>query len=128
MARTQDGFPPYLITRQGGERSHHTLLNTRGKITAEDIEIRQVKSKVIFMNACQVSRRDLADAFFKAGKPQRRYYIAPRVDVTFNEAFLVALLFYKKAFLEKRPRLFSALKYVYNLKDVKTNYWLWEGP
>lgn len=111
------------------EKGHTALYLTQGgKISAEDIENLEIKARVIFVNACQVSRRDLADAFFKAGRPRRRYYIAPRVDVTFDEAFLVALLFYKKAFLEKRPRLFSALKYVYNLKDVKTNYWLWEGP
>ena len=62
-----------------------------------------------------------------------RYYIAPRVEVPFDEAFLVALLFYKKAFLDttanqKHDRTFSALKYAFRLKDIKTNYWLYENP
>jgi hypothetical protein len=99
-----------------------------GKVTAEDIKNFRIKAKVIFVNACQASRKDLANAFFKAGNPKKRYFIAPRVDVPFDEAFLISLLFYKRAFLEKRPSLFNSLKYVYNLKDVKTNYWLWEGP
>jgi hypothetical protein len=111
------------------EKGRTTLYITQGgKVTADDIENLQVKAKVVFVNACQASRKDLADAFFKAGKPKQRYFIAPRVDVPFDEAFLIALLFYKRAFLEKRPRLFNSLKYVYNLKDVKTNYWLWQSP
>jgi len=111
------------------ERGRTTLYITQGgKVTAEDIENLQISAKVVFLNACQVSREDMADAFFKAGNPKRRYYIAPRKDVPFDEAFLVALLFYKRAFLEKRPKLFNAIKYVYNLKDIKTNYWLWTGP
>jgi len=111
------------------EKGRTTLHITQGgKVTADDIENLNIKAKVIFVNACQVSRKDLAEAFFKAGKPKKRYFIAPRVDVPFDEAFLIALLFYKRAFLEKRQRLFNSLKYVYKLKDVKTNYWLWEGP
>jgi hypothetical protein len=111
------------------EKGRTTLYITQGgKVTADDIEKLDVKARVVFVNACQASHRDLADAFFKAGNPKKRYFIATRVDVPFDEAFLIALLFYKRAFLEKRPRLFDALKYVYNLKDVKTNYWLWEGP
>lgn len=111
------------------EKGRTTLYITQGgKVTANDIENLHIKAKVVFVNACQTSRKDLANAFFKAGKPKQRYFIASRVDVPFDEAFLIALLFYKRAFLEKRPSLFNSLKYVYNLKDVKTNYWLWEGP
>jgi hypothetical protein len=118
------------ISSHGRVENGRTILylTQGGKITADDIENLQINAKVVFVNACQVSRRDLANAFFKAGEPKRRFYIAPRVDVPFDEAFLVALLFYKKAFLEKRRRLLSALNYVYKLKDVKTNYWIWEGP
>ena len=111
------------------ENNHTTLYITNGgKVTAEDIKNLNIKAKVIFLNACQVSRDDMANAFLKAGNPKRRYYIAPRKDVPFDEAFIVALLFYKRAFLDRRPKLFSALKYVYNLKDIKTNYWLWKVP
>jgi hypothetical protein len=35
----------------------------------------------------------MANAFLEAGNPKRRYYIAPRKDVPFDEAFIVALLF-----------------------------------
>lgn len=115
------------ISSHGKVEKGRTVLHITqgGKITAEDIENLPIKAKVIFLNACQVSRDDMADAFFKAGKPNCRYYLAPRKDVPFDEAFIVALLFYKRAFLEKRPKLYSALKYVYNLKDIRTNYWLW---
>jgi hypothetical protein len=70
----------------------------------------------------------MANAILKAGNPKRRYYITPRKDVPFDEAFIIALLFYKRAFLDRRPKLFSALKYVYNLKAIRTNYWLWKVP
>jgi len=108
------------------EKGRTTLYITQGgEVTAEDIENLQIKAKVIFVNACQTSREDLANAFFKAGKPICRYYIAPQENVPFQEAFITALLFYKRAFLEKRPRLFSALNYAYRLGDVKTTYWFW---
>ena len=115
------------ISSHGKFQRGHTVLDITqgGKVTAEDIEKLKIKAKVVFLNACQVSREDMADAFFKAGKPKCRYYIAPQEDVPFHEAFIVALLFYKRAFLEKRPKLFSALNYVYNLKDIKTKYWFW---
>jgi len=108
------------------EKGRTTLYITQGgKVTAEDIENLQIKAKVIFINACQTSREDMANAFFKAGKPVCRHYIAPQKDAPFQEAFLTALLFYKRAFLEKRPKLFSALNYAYRLKDIKTKYWFW---
>lgn len=111
------------------KKDRTTLYITQGgTVTAKDIEKRRINAKVILLNACQVSRKDMADAFFKAGNPKRRYYIAPRKDVPFDEAFIVALLFYRRAFIEKRYKLFTALKYVYNLKDIRTNYWFWTGP
>jgi len=134
-ARDKDDFLQWLqrktdflhISSHGKSQKDHTVLDiTRGgKVTAEDIQELKINAKVVFLNACQVSREDIADAFFKAGKPKCRYYIAPKKDVPFHEAFIVALLFYKRAFLEKRPKLFSALNYVYNLKDIKTRYWFW---
>jgi len=116
------------ISSHGKCRRGHTVLDITqgGKVTAEDIEDLRINAKVIFLNACQVSREDMADAFFKAGKPRCRYYIAPQEDVPFHEAFITALLFYKRAFLEKRPKLYSALNYVYKLKDIKTEYWFWK--
>ena len=118
------------ISSHGRVENDRTTLHITqgGKVTADNIEKLNIKAKVVFINACQASRKDLANAFFKAGNPKKRYFIAPRVDVPFDEAFLISLLFYKRAFLEKRPSLFNSLKYVCNLKDVKTNYWLCEGP
>lgn len=118
------------ISSHGRVENGRTVLHITqgGKVTSEDIERLHIKAKVIFVNACEASHKDLANAFFKAGKHRRRYFIAPKVEVPFDEAFIIALLFYKRAFLEKRSRLINSLKYAYNLKDVKTNYWLWEGP
>jgi len=135
MAKDKNDFLRWLqrqteflhISSHGRFKKGHTVLNITqgGKVTAEDIEELKIKAKLVFLNACQVSREDMADAFFRAGKPRCQYYIAPKKDVPFHEAFIVALLFYKRAFLEKRPKLFSALNYVYNLKDIKTTYWFW---
>jgi len=117
-----------FLTGQLETFNRESYITNGGKVTAEDIKNLNIKAKVIFLNACQVSRDDMANAFLNAGNPKRRYYIAPRKDVPFDETFIVALLFYKRALLDRRPKFFSALKYVYNLKDIKTNYWLWKGP
>jgi len=116
------------ITQGGNVTSEDIWRTEKNKITTLNI-----KAKVVFMNACGTSCKDLREAFFKSGKKTLRYYIAPRVEVPFDEAFLVALLFYKKAFLDatanqKHDRTFSALKYAFRLKDIKTNYWLYENP
>ena len=100
-------------------------------VSAEDIAQIDIKAKVIFLNACTTSRKDLAEAFLEAGTPRYRYFIAPHIEVPFDEAFIVSLLFYRKAFLRKldirsKKQVFKALEYVYNLKDIKTNYFLWE--
>jgi len=123
------------ISAHGDRENNETVLKiTRGStITSQEIKDLNIRAKVIFVNACQQSRKDMADAFLEAGKPRYRYYIAPRVDVPFDEAFIVALLFYKKAFLGKafkkrRNQLFNVLNYVYGLKDIKTSYWLWQVP
>jgi len=123
------------VSAHGKRKKGKTVLKiTRGSIiTSEEIEKLNIKAKVIFVSACQQSRKDMADAFLKAGKPKYRYYIAPRVDVPFDEAFIVALLFYKKAFLgkaseKKRNHFYNALNYVYSLKDIKTRYRLLQVP
>jgi len=66
------------------------------KVTAEDIKNLQIKAKVVFLNACQVSRDDMAEAFFKTRKQNRRYYIAPRKDVPFDEAFMLLCSFIRE--------------------------------
>jgi hypothetical protein len=115
-------------------------LTQGGKVTAKDIwnesdedKSLNIKARVVLVNACETSYKDLREAFFKAGRRRLRYYIAPRVEVPFDEAFFVALLFYKKAFLdscarEKRDRIGRSLRYTYNLKDVKTNYLMYKNP
>jgi hypothetical protein len=131
------------VSCHGSHDTGNTVLSITqgGTVTSEDIWRTEktkitslnIKAKVVFMNACETSCKDLREAFFKAGKKSLRYYIAPRVEVPFDEAFIVALLFYKKAFLDtkanqKQDRTFSALKYAFRLKDVKTNYWLYQNP
>ena len=121
----------FLHISAHGERENGitTLkITQRSKITPDQIKKLTINARVVFVNACQQAHADMANAFLTAGKPKIQYYIAPKVDVPFDEAFIVALLFYKKAFIEKRKRLSYALKYVYKLKDIRTNYWYWESP
>lgn len=111
-----------------------------GWVTAKDIwnksdkaKCLKINARVVMVNACETSSKDMREAFFEAGKHRLRYYIAPHEDVPFDEAFLVALLFYKKAFLDtfakrKYDMIFRSLKYAYNLKDLRTNYWLYPNP
>jgi len=122
------------ISAHGDRVNNQTILKiTRnGTLTPKEVAELNIKAKVIFMNACQQSRKDMAEAFFKAGKPKYRFFIAPFKEVPFDEAFLIALLFYKNAFLERTSlenskSLFKALEKVYTMR-IKTSYFFWEWP
>jgi hypothetical protein len=58
------------ISAHGGIEKGHSYLNitSGGKVTAEDIVQRDIKAKCVFLNACQTSRNDFADAFFAENK------------------------------------------------------------
>lgn len=116
------------ISAHGGINDEHSYLSitSGGRVTAEDIKNRDIKAKCVFLNACQTSRNDFAEAFFNANKHRTKmYFISTRARVPFDEAFLVALLFYKKAFVEKKSNLWCALKYTKSLKDILSEYWFW---
>jgi hypothetical protein len=109
-----------------GKDGKSVLNITRGgKVTAKDIQDLDVKAEVVFLNACQTSRNDMADAFFRASRRRKMYFISTRARVPFDEAFLVALLFYKKAFVERRSSIPWALRYTNSLKDIRSEYWFW---
>lgn len=121
------------ISSHGSRIEGKTFLDITksGKVSADDIRELDIKAKIIFLNACQTSRKDMANAFFKAGTYPFRYFIAPFKEIPFDEAFVVALLFYWKAFLKGVPlkntkKLFDALEYAYKLKDISTNFFFWE--
>ena len=116
------------ISAHGESKKGQTILNiTRNAtITPDEIVDLDIKARVIFINACQQSRKDMAYAFLDSRNAKKRYFIAPHKDVPFDEAFIIALYFYRKAFLNKSKNLSKALNYVYHLKDIKTNYFLWE--
>lgn len=116
------------ISAHGGIQNGRSYLRltSGGRVTADDIKNRDIKAKCIFLNACQTSRNDFAEAFFAANKHKRKMcFISTRARVPFDEAFLVALLFYKKAFVEKKSNLWCALKYTNSLKDIRSEYWFW---
>lgn len=125
----------YLHISAHGDRvdGETCLFITRNAtITTKDIAKLKVKAKIVFMNACLTSRKDIANAFFKAGVDNTLYFIAPHQEVSFDEAFLVSLLFYRKAFLQRTPlsdskQIFKALEYAYKLKDITTKYWFWQS-
>jgi hypothetical protein len=116
------------ISAHGGIEEGHSYLKITagGKVTARDIENLDIKAKCLFLNACQTARDDMANAFFKANKHRKKmYFISTKARVPFDEAFLVALLFYKKAFVERKASLLWALKYTESLKDIQSEYWFW---
>lgn len=101
-----------------------------GQVTADDIKERTISAKVIFVSACLAAREDMAKAFLEKSKTKHRYFIAPFKEVGFDEAFVVALLFYWQAFLKGIPidnskKIFQALEYACKTKGVSTNYFFW---
>jgi hypothetical protein len=124
----------FLHISSHGERDKanttYLYVTNGGCIYPQDIEELRVKAKVVFLNACLTSRKDMANAFLNANDPEFRFFIAPRNEVTFDEAFLVSLLFYRNAFLnainfQSGRAVFRALNKVYKLGDIKTKYSLW---
>jgi hypothetical protein len=124
----------FLHISSHGERDKvnttYLYVTNGGCIYPQDIEELKVKAKVVFLNACLTSRKDMANAFLNANDPEFRFFIAPRNEVTFDEAFLVSLLFYRNAFLktinfQSGRAVFKALNKVYKLGDIKTKYSLW---
>lgn len=124
----------FLHISSHGERDKdnttYLYVTNGGCVYPQDIKELRIKAKVVFLNACLTSRKDMANAFLEANDPSFRFFIAPRNDARFDEAFLVSLLFYRNAFLNdidfKSGRaIFRALNKVYKLGDVRTRYSLW---
>jgi hypothetical protein len=124
----------FLHISSHGERDKNNTtylyVTNGGCVYPQDIEELNIQAKVVFLNACLTSRKDMANAFLEANNPNFRFFIAPRNDVTFDEAFIVSLLFYRNAFLNSIDlrsgnAIFKALNRVYKLGDIKTKYSLW---
>ena len=112
------------------ENTTYLYVMNGGCVYPEDIEKLRIKAKVVFLNACLTSKMDMANAFLEANKPNYRYFIAPKNEVTFDEAFLVSLLFYRNAFLHNidfssSRSIFRALSKIYKIGNIKTRYSLW---
>lgn len=68
-------------------------------------------------------------SFFEAGRKEQMYFIAPHKEVGFDEAYIIAILFYWYTFLKKTPltdsnKMFRGLKK--ENKNIDTNYFFWE--
>ena len=132
LERTTD----FLHISSHGDRDKNNktylYITNGGCIYPDEIRELKIKAKVIFLNACLASKRDMANAFLEANNSSFRFFIAPRKEVKFNEAFIVSLLFYRNAFLkpiniESKRAVFNALKRVNKLGDVKTHYSIWKS-
>ena len=124
----------FLHISSHGERDKdnttYLYVTNGGCIYPHNIKELKIKAKVVFLNACLTSKRDMANAFLEANNPSFRFFIAPRNDVTFDEAFIVSLLFYRNAFLNSidfssGKAVFKALNKVYKLGDIRTKYSFW---
>ena len=120
------------ISSHGSSIAGKTVLEITngGIVTAADIKGRKISARIIFVNACQASRTDMANAFIEKSKTEHRYFIAPFNEVGFDEAFVVALLFYWQVFLKGIPidnsnKILKALEYAYKTKGVSTKYNFW---
>lgn len=92
-------------------------------VAAEDIRGLDIKAEIVFVNACETYKRDLVNAFLTAGKPKKRVYIAPKNEVKFHDAYLIALLFWKRLMLDCKTPWRALAHYAYRLPDFKANYW-----
>jgi hypothetical protein len=126
----------FLHVSSHGEKDEfdntYLYVTNGGCIYPKDIEKLKIKAKVVFLNACLASREDMATAFLDANNPKYRFFIAPKKDVTFDEAFIASLLFYRNAFLKNidiksEQTVYQALKKVYKLGDIRTNYFFWRA-
>lgn len=114
----------YLHVSSHGERVEggaRIYVRNKGYVTAQDIQKLDIKAKVVFINACQAWSDDLRNAFAEAENSRPAYFIAPKNDVSFDEAYLIALLFYRGLILDKLPPN-KALKNAYNLPRITGSY------
>jgi hypothetical protein len=116
------------------DKNNNTFLyiTKKARIYPEDIKDLDIKAKIIFLNACLTSKKDMAIAFLDAGNPKFRFFIAPKRVVPFDESFMISLLFYRNAFLHRinlneELQVFKALQKVYSIQDIKTNYDFWSS-
>ena len=112
------------------DNNTYLYITNGGIIYPDEIKELKIKAKVVFLNACLTAKEDMAKAFLEANNSSR-FFIAPRKEVKFNEAFIVSLLFYRNAFLNEvniksERAVFKALKRVYKLGDIKTHYSFWK--
>ncbi len=96
----------YIHISAHGERLERgkgvIYVRNRGIVRAENIHELNIKAKVVFANACETYQKDLIDAFLASGNPKSRTYIAPKNTVYFDEAYLIALLFWKCLMLDQK--------------------------
>lgn len=103
-------------------------VKNRGIVKAEHIHELNIKAKVILVNACETYQKDLIEAFLASGNPKSRVYIAPKNTVNFDEAYLIALLFWKCLMLDQKTAWQSLAHYAYKLPGFKANFWYKEKP
>lgn len=83
------------------EERGQTIKNGR-QVTPNEIKELEIKAKTVFVSACFSGHNDMANAFFNDRR--KGVYIGPCRRIDFEKAFLVALHFYRGAFLEKSLR------------------------
>lgn len=122
-----EGDYDYIHISAHGERTGKgksvIYVRNRGIVTAKDIHKLKIKADVVFSNACETYEEDLIAAFLAAGTPKRRIFIAPKNCVNFDEAYIIALLFWKRLTLDKRTPWRSLSQYAYKLPGFRANFW-----
>jgi hypothetical protein len=131
----------YLHISAHGKRKrghkHILVIGNNRKITPEDIRKHKPKAKCVFVSACYTGFYDVAAAFFDFDRNKKGFYLAPKSDPAFDEAFLLALQFHRGAFLEEyayglkrgNEKLSKKTRsYIQELKSVKRTYQLFVFP
>lgn len=111
------------ISAHGQEDAQGSCIFVRGGgiVTESDLDGVTIQASTVFVNACDAMGDDLCQAFIRATARQPAHYIAPNGDATFDEALLVALLFYKALLFDgKRPAI--ALHYPYQRLGFTADY------
>jgi len=112
------------ISAHGDYESGRTWIELpRGKVYSDEIADLEVSARIVFVNACKTWRKDLVNAFLEAGTRRKMCCIAPKNEVSYDDALLFALLFYKKLLIEGCKRVGVAFNYAYSLPGTKGNYW-----
>jgi len=113
------------VDNRRGKRTEIYIKDEPHTVKSSDIKNLNTKLNVrcVFVSACRNSYKDMADAFCELGA---KHYIAPKSDVSWIEAAIFSMMFYKRYIWDVKS-FKSAFNYVQEKTKLKKDfpeYWM----